>query len=274
MYWWEAWSTNRQIVGASFPCLQELSIGNFHNLVQVSLEALPSLRVLKISTCGHEVLRSLVRAAPSVTMLDIGGIFGLNDHLWRCVVEYLAEIEEVSIGEKEEDNYGSNLTSLRSLNVMNCDSMEHCSCPDNLEDLHIQGGLKKPFSEWSPQNFPTSLVELYLIGGPSEDATNFSQLSHLLPSSLIDLLISGFEKVESVLVDLQHLTSLRHLYVRNCPKLKDLPEMLLPSLFGLNIRACPNLKERSSRRGSYWPLISRAMLLEYSSLEIFQRNCA
>ncbi|KAI3504036.1 hypothetical protein L1887_32580 [Cichorium endivia] len=98
--------------------------------------------------------------------------------------------------------------------------------PPKLCSLTI-GGLKKPISKWGPQNFPTSLVDLVLIGGESEDVSNFSQLSHLLPSSLTSLSIIEFEKVESVSMGLQHLTSLQHLSIQNCPKTRDLPEMLL-----------------------------------------------
>ncbi|XP_023740359.1 putative disease resistance protein At3g14460 [Lactuca sativa] len=396
---WEVWSTNNNgvLVDTAFPCLQDLSIWNCPNLVRVSIEALPSLRVLRISGCGHEVLGSLVRVASSVTKLDIDKISGLNDQVWGGVIEHLGAVEElcilrcneirylweseaeaskvlvnlsrlhvgscsnmVSLGEKEEDNCGSNLTSLTSLTFMDCDSLEHCSCPHSLKSLtiwncnkllekelvgarkkplinsnilmlesvdiidwpnlksitdlssfnHLRnlrikncpnmesfpdhelpklnvlthltilncqsmdasfpiglwppklcwleiGGLKKPISKWGPQNFPTSLVNLLLVGGGSEDVSNISQLSHLLPSSLTSLYIEEFEKVESVSKGLQHLTSLQHLLIRNCPKTRDLPEMLLPSLLSLEIRGCPNLKERSSKRGSYWPLVSR-----------------
>ncbi|KAI3504032.1 hypothetical protein L1887_32576 [Cichorium endivia] len=91
----------------------------------------------------------------------------------------------------------------------------------------------------------------------SEDVSNFSQLSHLLPSCLTSLRIQQFEKVESVSMGLQHLTSLQHLSISDFPKAIDLPKMLLPSLLSLEIIRCPNLKERSSKRGSYWPLVSR-----------------
>ncbi|KAI3700652.1 hypothetical protein L2E82_45289 [Cichorium intybus] len=388
MQGWEAWSTS-WVVDTAFPCLQELSIKSCPNLVRVSLEALPSLGVLRIDGCGHEVLRSLVRAALSVTKLYITCILGLNDWVWRGVLEHIVAVEEVSIkicdeirylweseaeaskilvnlrrlevdncanlvrlGEKEEENCGSNLTSLTSLGIRNCKSLEHCSCPNSLESfsigfcdsvtsvsfpieggeklkslsiwgckkllekelvggqekplinsnilmleslyifhwpnlksitelssfnhlrsltisncpnmesfpdhelpnltvltyLSIQncqsmdasfscglwppklcylqiGGLKKSISKWGPQTFPTSLVALYLTGGQSDDVSNFSQLSHLLPSSLTFLSIFGFEKVESVSMGLQHLTSLHHLSISNCPKTRDLPEM-------------------------------------------------
>ncbi|KAF5775106.1 putative 17-beta-estradiol 17-dehydrogenase [Helianthus annuus] len=173
--------------------------------------------------------------------------------------------------------------------------------PPNLCSLRI-GKLKKPILEWGPQNFPISLVELSLYGG-EDGVSSCSELSLLLPSSLTSLQISGFEKLESVSMGLQHLTSLQHLNFWNCPNLKkvsdlqhltslqdlsfincpslkelshpqphtslqqlsfdrcpnmmDLPEMILPSLFRLEIGGnCPKLKERWSKSGSHWPLIS------------------
>ncbi|KAL4567503.1 hypothetical protein LXL04_023088 [Taraxacum kok-saghyz] len=416
---WEVWSTN----SGAFPRLQQLHIIYCSKLVKVKLEALPSLRVLKLIEYGHGVLTSLVDVASSLTKLEIYNISGLVDELWRGVIGYLGEVEEiglwfcneirylweseehaskclvnlrkldvhvcsnlVSLGEKEEDNSGSKLTSLRILKLFHCYGLEHCSCPGSLEDLSIEscesltslsfptggwqklkslliqnckkllenemsgrkkektmvlinssmrileslhisdlpyektinelscfinlttltitncqsmetlrdhelpyltslthmkiqnctsmdasfprglwppnlhtlaiGGLKKPISEWGPQNFPSSLVDLKLVGGLSEDARSFGQLSHLLPTSLTSLEIYGFEELESVSMGLQHLTSLQHLSIFNCRNTKYLPEMLLLSLLSLEIYRCPKLKEKCMKGGSYWPFVS------------------
>ncbi|KAJ0851480.1 putative P-loop containing nucleoside triphosphate hydrolase, leucine-rich repeat domain superfamily [Helianthus annuus] len=477
---WEVWSTNRE---AMFPCLRELQIKNCPNLIDVSLEALPSLRVLRIYKCCESVLRSLVRAASSTTEIEIESIFGLTDEVWRGVIENFGVMERVkimncdgirylwesnaeaskvlvnlkelrvwdckklvSLGEKEEDedNIGSNLlSSLRMLEVQGCDRMERLCCPNSIERLNISGcssvrnvsfprattggggqnlksltiddcgnlksinqlsnsthlnslsiwgcqnmelfsdlhqlsnltrleiagcesiesfpnlqlpnlthldiescknmkafgdlqlpnliswrifdcenlesfpdlqlsnltmlkdmciidcpmidssfprglwppnlcylkigGLKKPISEWGNQNFPASLVELRLWDEP--DVRNFSQLSHLFPSSLTSLYIEEFDKLESLSTGLQHLTSLQHLNISNCPKVNDLPETLLPSLLSLCIYGdCPKLKERCEGRGShYWPRIShipkiqidwRYFLIKYPQISI------
>ncbi|PWA31105.1 NB-ARC domains-containing protein [Artemisia annua] len=130
--------------------------------------------------------------------------------------------------------------------------------PPKLGYLEI-GRLKKFISKFGPQNFPPSLVDLLLIGGSAEedDVTSGSQLSHMLPSSLTRLHLWGFKKLESVSKGLQHLTSLQHLSIHDCPKMKDLPEELLPSLSSLEISVFTyELEEKTSRRGSYWPLIS------------------
>ncbi|XP_035837623.1 putative disease resistance RPP13-like protein 1 [Helianthus annuus] len=464
---WDVWSTDGE---GMFPRLRELQIKNCPNLIDVSVEALPSLRVLRIYKCCESVLRSLVRAASSTTEIEIRSILGLTDEVWRGVIENLGAVEElsiqdcdeirymwesdaeasrvltnlkelkvrdckklVSLGEKEEDedNIGSNLlSSFRKLVIDSCESMERLCCPNSIESLDISwcssvrdvsfpratttggggqnlksltihiifcenlksinqlsnsthltsltiyncenmelfsdlrqlsnltrltidgcesiesfpnlqlpnlthlaigrcknmkafgdlqlpnliswgiyeceklesfpdlqlsnltmlkhmgisscpmidasfprglwppklvslevGGLKKPISEWGYQNFPPSLVHLALYNAPG--VRNFSQLSHLFPSSLTSLEINKFDNLESLSWGLQHLTSLQHLTIYSCPKLNDLPESLLPSLLSLKIYECPKLKERCEGRGShYWPLISHIPCIE------------
>ncbi|KAJ0483767.1 putative virus X resistance protein-like, coiled-coil [Helianthus annuus] len=468
---WEGWSTKNEGSASVFTCLKELYVENCPQLINVSLQALPSLKVLEIGSCGDGVLRSLVQVASSVTKLKISDVSGLTNEVWRGVIGYLKEVEDlsifgcneieylleseteaskllmrlkelslekcsglVSLEEKEEDdNFGSStLLSLRSLDVFSCRSIKRLCCPNSieslgiiscsvtdvylpkeggnklksvricgchklegkinntsmpmLETLHIWGwenlraiselsnsthltsleiiecphivslpelqlsnltrlsisncksleslpelsnlthfeiseceslvslpelsnltflsisncerlvslpelknlallkdlkirrcpgidvsihggrwppklcsleleGLKKPISEWGDLNFPTSLVDLTLFGEPN--VRNFSQLSHLFPSSLTSLEIAGFDNLESLSTGLQHLTSLQHLKIRRCPKVNDLPETLLPSLLSLDIWNCPKLKERCKGRGShYWPRIS------------------
>ncbi|KAI7748804.1 hypothetical protein M8C21_032862 [Ambrosia artemisiifolia] len=423
---WEVWSTNREVM---FPCLQELEIKKCPKLIDVSLKALDSLRVLTIDNCSEIVLRNLVQAASSTTKLEIRSILGLTDEVWRGVIEKFGSVEELSIGycdeirylwesnaeaskvlvnlkeltvwgcknlvslgeKEEEDNIESNhLSTFKILDVRFCESMElkHVCLPgatktgrggkniksliirgvdmhmenikntsmpmlktiyitnwenlksiiqlsesthltsliirscqsmesfpnlqlpnltrldiigcknmkeirdpqipnliswriencENLEsfpdlqlsnltmlkDLCIRkcrmidasfprgiwppklltleiGGLKKPISEWGYQNFPTSLVQLTLFG--EDDVRNFSQLSHLLPSSLTTLTILDFVDLESLSTGLQHLTSLQHLRIWKCPKLIHLPETLLAPLLSLRMWECQKMEE-------------------------------
>ncbi|GKD08794.1 NB-ARC domains-containing protein [Tanacetum coccineum] len=172
---WEVWSTNSGVVDAVFPRLQKLAITDCPNLVEVSFEALPSMRVLDVSNCGDGVLTSLTHAASAVTKLSIWRISGLSDEVWRGVMDYLGEVEEVSIfecneirylwesqakaskvlvnlrklelvrcskmvslGEKEEEDGSCNqLTSLRILELVRCQNLERCKLPNNVQELSI-----------------------------------------------------------------------------------------------------------------------------------------
>ncbi|KAF5775906.1 putative P-loop containing nucleoside triphosphate hydrolase, leucine-rich repeat domain superfamily [Helianthus annuus] len=99
---WKVWSTNSEVM---FPRLRELRIIKCPNLSDVSLEALPSLRVLKIEGCGESVLRSLVKAASSTTKLEIGSILGLTDEVWRGVIVNFGAVEELCIQKCDEIRY-------------------------------------------------------------------------------------------------------------------------------------------------------------------------
>uniref|UniRef100_A0A251SX49 Putative leucine-rich repeat domain, L domain-like protein n=1 Tax=Helianthus annuus TaxID=4232 RepID=A0A251SX49_HELAN len=99
---WEVWSTNSEVM---FPRLRELQIIKCPDLIDVSLEALPSLRVLRIEGCGESVLRSLVQAASSTTKLEIRSIFGLTDEVWRGVIVNFGAVEELCIRDCDEIRY-------------------------------------------------------------------------------------------------------------------------------------------------------------------------
>ncbi|KAJ0673165.1 putative virus X resistance protein-like, coiled-coil [Helianthus annuus] len=58
---WEGWSTINEGSAAVFTRLKELYVKNCPQLINVSLQALPSLKVLEIYRCGDGVLRSLVQ---------------------------------------------------------------------------------------------------------------------------------------------------------------------------------------------------------------------
>nr|ADX86904.1 NBS-LRR protein [Helianthus annuus] len=57
----EGWSTINEGSAAVFTCLKELYVKKCPQLINVSLQALPSLKVLEIDSCGDGVLTSLVQ---------------------------------------------------------------------------------------------------------------------------------------------------------------------------------------------------------------------
>ncbi|XP_035838362.1 putative disease resistance RPP13-like protein 1 [Helianthus annuus] len=102
---WERWSTKTEGSSAVFTRLKELYVKNCPQLIHVSLQALPSLKVLEIERCGDGVLRSLVQVASSVTKLTISCVTGLTYEVWRGVMRYLKEVEELSIEVCNEIKY-------------------------------------------------------------------------------------------------------------------------------------------------------------------------
>ncbi|GJW53550.1 NB-ARC domains-containing protein [Tanacetum coccineum] len=139
---WEVWSTNSGVVDAVFPRLQTLAIEHCPNLVEVSFEALPTMRDLDLRGCGDGVLTSLIHVASAVTKLTINNISGLSDEVWRGVNLRKLKISNcskmVSLGEKEEEDDGCNqLTSLRILELWRCQNLERCKLPNNIQELSI-----------------------------------------------------------------------------------------------------------------------------------------
>ncbi|XP_048136087.1 putative disease resistance RPP13-like protein 1 [Rhodamnia argentea] len=166
------------------------------------------------------------------------------------------------------------LTSLHTLWIFNCPNIE-CfpkgGFPPNLQNLEIRGceNVKRAVREWGLPLL-TSLQSLSIdfgrsMGGGEGDNVCFPSSkeeedawSLLFPSSLNVLHLRNMRKVERLSSGLRnHLSSLTHLRISDCPKLRYLPEDgLPPSLQHLWIRGSKNLEEGCSKPpGHYWPLI-------------------
>ncbi|CAL5330693.1 unnamed protein product [Camellia sinensis] len=130
----------------------------------------------------------------------------------------------------------------------------------NLTSLTITSiKISKPPSEWGLHRF-SSLKGLH-IGGPigDKDMVSFPEDGMLLPTSLVQLIISNFPNLEKLSSkEFQSLASLEILSVQNCCKLASLPEEgLPPSLMKLQINGCPILQQQCKKgEGQYWPLIA------------------
>ncbi|KAI7744757.1 hypothetical protein M8C21_016892 [Ambrosia artemisiifolia] len=102
-------------------------------------------------------------------------------HLTSLTITWCESLESFS------GNELPNLTLLTHLQIHNCSNLDASFCgnwPLNLR-FSVVGKLKKSISEWGQQNFPTSLVKLWLYG--DDGVSSSSQISHLLPSSLTSL---------------------------------------------------------------------------------------
>ncbi|KAJ0851532.1 putative leucine-rich repeat domain superfamily [Helianthus annuus] len=264
------------------PMLETLDIYKWENLRSISeLSNSTHLTSLRVSFCPH------IMSLPELQLSNLTRLSVSECESLESLPE-LSNLTSLSVSDCKSLESLPELSNLTFLSISNCERLVSLPELKNLAllkdlkirrcpgiDVSIHGGrwppklcslklegLKKPISEWGDQNFPASLVELYLYDEP--DVRNFSQLSHLFPSSLTSLVISTFDNLESLSTGLQRLTSLQHLIIASCPKVNDLPETLLPSLLSLSIYGdCPKLKERCEGRGShYWPRISHIPKIE------------
>ncbi|PWA51314.1 NB-ARC domains-containing protein [Artemisia annua] len=265
---WEVWSTKSGVVGA-FPCLKELFIEECPNLVEVSFEALPSLRVLRLAGCSDGVLRSLIRVASSVTKLSISRITGVSDEVWRGVIDYLGAVEEVSIekcneirylweseaeaskvlvnlrklqvddcsklvslGEKEEEDGCNQLTSLRILYLWECESLELCNLPNNIQELSISG-----CDSIASVSFPKKEV----------------LLTTSMPPMLEVVRIERWKNLQSIneLTCFIHITELE---ISDCSSIESFPAAALPNLISLKHLSIVDCKSIDVDSFGRWPL--------------------
>ncbi|KAL8260494.1 hypothetical protein R6Q59_028447, partial [Mikania micrantha] len=273
----------------SYKCpssIEKLTIRHCRSFTSLSfptMEGLPStLKSLHISSCDMLNLRLFPDGCfVHLTTLVIDGCHNIESipsdgygFLPSLCLRYLCISDCKNLKSFPHDSLQS-LASLEYMKISHCPNLDYpfpcCLWPPNLSELSI-GMLKKPISEWGKQNFPTSLVKLTLDDGEDSGVVTFakageedkssSSSSFLLPQSLTSLTLYGFRELESLSEGLQHLTCLKDLYISNCPKLRDLPETLLPSLSRLIIEseACSQeLRKKCSRskKGKYWPIISQ-----------------
>ncbi|KAJ0851485.1 putative leucine-rich repeat domain superfamily [Helianthus annuus] len=276
---WEVWSTNSE---AMFPCLRELQIKRCPNLIDVSLEALPSLRVLRIYECCESVLRSLVRAASSTTEIEIGSILGLTDEVWRGVIEnfgvmetikmvscdeirYLwgsdAEVSKVlvnlkelrvwdcknlvSLGEKEEDedSIGSNLlSSLRMLYIQSCESMERLCCPNSIQSLDITFCDSLRHVSFPRATTSGGGQNLKSLNIHISGCKNLKSINQLSHSTHLTSLSISSCQNMELFSDLHQLSNLTSLYIHGCKSIESFPNLQLSNLTSLSVHGCKNMK--------------------------------
>ncbi|KAI7755450.1 hypothetical protein M8C21_015915 [Ambrosia artemisiifolia] len=201
MLGWEEWSTKNEGLVAVFPCLEELHIKRCPKLIDVSLQALPLLKV-----------------ASSITKLDVKSIKGLTYELWRCVIAYLREVEDLSIGSchgirylwESEREASELLVKLKTLSLSNC-SVQILEGGQNLKTLHIFG--------------------LYKLGGMI-DNTSMPMLETLY--------IINWGYIRSI-SELNSYTNLTKLIILECPHILSLPDLQLSNLTTLSLRDCESL---------------------------------
>ncbi|AES69123.1 putative P-loop containing nucleoside triphosphate hydrolase, leucine-rich repeat domain, L [Medicago truncatula] len=261
-----------------FPLLKEISISDCPELKRALPQHLPSLQNLEIWDCNKleellclgefpllkeisirncpELKRALPQHLPSLQNLEIWDCNKLEELL--CLGEFPL-LKEISIRNCPELKRAlpQHLPSLQKLQIWDCNKME-ASIPksDNMIELDIQRcdrilvnelptSLKRlllcdnQYTEFSVDqnliNFPF-LEELELAGSvkcPSLDLSCYNSLQRLS--------IEGWGS-SSLPLELHLFTSLRSLYLDDCPELESFPMGGLPSnLRDLRIHNCPKL---------------------------------
>ncbi|KAL7619175.1 hypothetical protein Lser_V15G03625 [Lactuca serriola] len=241
---------------------KEVDFGkNMKSLKQVNFNNCDSLESYN---CPNTVERLYISRCNSMTSLTFSAVQEHPSPLTELIVGDCDNIQPKPIPAKDfslsrltylKISYCKNLksfphqhfqsfASLEELEIHECPSMDYsfpCGVwPPNLTKLTI-GGLNKPMSEWGPQSFPTSLVDLWLFGKNSgvvsfavaddvgNTTTPSSSSSFLLPPSVVSLSLHDFKDVESFSEVLQHLPCLKTLNISNCRKLGDLKTIYDPS---------------------------------------------
>ncbi|KAL2491601.1 putative disease resistance RPP13-like protein 1 [Abeliophyllum distichum] len=258
------------------------------------LELLPdnisSCRTLTIENCP-KMMTSLEDCSTSLDRLTIGGWVNLNlTNLMGSFHNYssltLLTIYECD-GLESFPQGGLPTPNLRRLHIIHCRNLR--SLPDgmeqllSLEDMQVYDcpSLTESFHQ---RNIPPNLTHLVIskcgvkplgeldlhkltsletlgLGSVYPELVSFSNDNnqhYLLPPSLKTLYLGNLPNLETLSKGFQNLTSLRHLYLSNCPKLLALPmEDQLYNLRSLGITNCPLLKKRCLRNeGDYWPIIA------------------
>ncbi|KAM0069798.1 putative leucine-rich repeat domain superfamily [Helianthus debilis subsp. tardiflorus] len=264
MHEWKKWSTSRGVV---FPCLRQLVIAFCPNLVEISLEALPSVNVLMITKCDSDLLRRLIEIASAVTKLRIESITGLNDVVWRGVIEYLGVVEELEIWRCNEIRYlwkseavaSKVLVKLRRLDVSVCDNLERFICPDSIQVLRLWGCKSITVLSLPKEGKKLKSVKVWgcneLLerewGGQNMNNNNNNNRSSM--PMLENVQIKDWTNLKSI-NNLNYLVHLTTLWIVNCENLESFPDNELSDLTllkELRIIDCPSM-DASFPRG-IWP---------------------
>ncbi|GKC59409.1 NB-ARC domains-containing protein [Tanacetum coccineum] len=228
---WEVWSTNSGVVDAAFPRLQTLAMLDCPNLVEVSFEALPTMRDLDLRGCGDGVLTSLIHVASAVTKLIILSISGLSDES-TCgnrskASKVSCEFKEVESGKLIKNVRLSNLercklpNNIQELSIYSCDSIESVSFPivggHKLKSLKIDGCEQLLEKELLNPSMPAMLEVVWISSWKNLKSIN--ELTCFIHMKKLE--ISGCSSIESFpAADLPNLSSLTYLRIVNCENME------------------------------------------------------
>ncbi|KAF5445890.1 hypothetical protein F2P56_031565 [Juglans regia] len=228
-----------------FPKLYNITFWECNNL--------ESLTVLEPHEHDLMTLRMGISDCPSFVSFPKGGLRAPN--LTSFWVDNCKSLRSLP------DKMHELLPSLQYLYIEDCPevvSFPEGGLPLSLISIYIRGCDKLVTSRmgWGLKKLHS--LRLLEISGKSEDVESFPE-EELLPTTLPYLYISKFQNLRSLdKKGLQHLTSIKQLWICDCPKLKCMPEEGLPaSLSILEVYHCPLLKKQwQKRKGKEWRKIA------------------
>jgi Leucine-rich repeat (LRR) protein len=244
----------------NFSSLARLRLDDCDSLKSFPLDLFPKLNDIKINGCknmesftvseqhGCDLVTLLIdiRNCPNFVSFPKGGI--------RAPKLGVFSVSSCTSLRSVPENMHTLLPSLKSFEIIDCPKVElfpEGGFPFNLEVICIRN-CQKLFAgrmRWGLQKLPS--IRTMRIGGKSENVKSFPE-PQLLPYGLTNLHLSEFPNLKSLdNKGLQHLTSLKELWIKDCPKLKYMLEEGLPaSLSIIRIDGCPLMKKQwhSKRR--------------------------
>ncbi|XP_027340770.1 putative disease resistance protein At3g14460 [Abrus precatorius] len=230
-----------------YTSLEYLTLWNCDSLMSFPLDCFPALRNLWIYDCTNLEAITNKGGGASPNLLN-----GFTVHKCKKLRSLPEEMDLPAL----QSLYLSELPELASLSPR--------WLPSSLQDLGVDGGILS-LSCMSKQELVcqfqrlTSLPHLGLSGLGDEDVINTLLREPSLPTSLTSVCLSNFYGLKWLEgKGLQHLTSLKELYISECGRLESLPEDQLPSsLEFLWINRCPLLQKRyENEKGEHFSKIA------------------
>ncbi|GLT44772.1 hypothetical protein SLA2020_186490 [Shorea laevis] len=270
-------------------CLQGLTITGCNGLTSFpNLHGLSSLQKIEIGWC--EQLKSIGKDLSTATCLQELTITGCNGLTSFPNLHGLSSLQTLSIrgcgGLRSLPSGLPSCTALEELAIANCHnlisipndlrrswSIPNPACLARLKKLTI-GGFSTELKEFPDLGFIGShLEELTLIAWGEPRERLLDQIQHLTALGYLE--IKDFDGLEALPNWFGNLSSLQTLQISHCKSLRHMEAIrCLSKLEKLDIDGCPELKERCARgSGSEWDYISHILNIKIGSEEI-QRNGA
>ncbi|XAR54393.1 hypothetical protein NMG60_11029498 [Bertholletia excelsa] len=269
--------------------LKHLSIWNCEKMFALleeeeGLVNLPCIESFKISTCMslkflpdanlHNSGSNNLNRLTELYISNCGNLEHISQ-AWFTLPTNLINLEISDCEKLLQKDLFSNM-SLTCLKLLRIEGGFEVSCLrkkvnsfSNLTELHM--GMMTtwmPPSEWGLDRLSSlEVLDLYgpivIVESESKHMevdkkwSSFPFHGMLLPASLTNLDIGNFKNLKALSPQFQHLTSLKELWIANCPMLANFPNQGFPrSLLSLSIYGSPKLKEMCQKwKGKYWSLI-------------------